>query len=139
VFADLGFPDADKELLKAQLASAIARAIQMRGLTQVEAAAVLGTTQPKVSLLLRGRTENITVSRLIGHLNALGQDVYVGVGPAPTAHAVGVTLVGPFPSALARSHAVHGGSGGRSAARARTVARTLAGRKRRRASGSQGR
>ena len=46
VFADLGFPNASREQLKAKLMLEIHRAIKDRALTQVEAAAILGIQQP---------------------------------------------------------------------------------------------
>jgi predicted XRE-type DNA-binding protein len=49
VFADLGLPDADQELMKARLSLQIARIIKDRGLTQAEAAKILGIQQPHVS------------------------------------------------------------------------------------------
>jgi predicted XRE-type DNA-binding protein len=42
VFADLDLPNADQELTKARLTLEIARIIKDRGLTQVEAAKILG-------------------------------------------------------------------------------------------------
>lgn len=41
VFADLGLPDAEELLVKAKLSYRIAHAIQARGLTQTEAAALI--------------------------------------------------------------------------------------------------
>ncbi|MGH7248147.1 MAG: helix-turn-helix domain-containing protein, partial [Pseudomonadota bacterium] len=49
VFADLGLPNPEERLAKAELALAISRAIKERGLTQREAAALMGIDQPKVS------------------------------------------------------------------------------------------
>jgi predicted XRE-type DNA-binding protein len=49
VFADLGLPDADDPMAKATLALHIRRTIEARKLTQVQAAALLGLDQPKVS------------------------------------------------------------------------------------------
>jgi predicted XRE-type DNA-binding protein len=56
VFADLGLPEPDVELVKAKLVHAIAEVIAEQGLTQAQAAARLGLKQPNVSVLLRGRT-----------------------------------------------------------------------------------
>ena len=46
IFADLGRPDAETHLLKAQLVTRIERIIRQRKLNQVEAAALLGLSQP---------------------------------------------------------------------------------------------
>lgn len=48
VFADLGLPNPEERLAKAELALAISRAIKERGLTQREAATLMGIDQPKV-------------------------------------------------------------------------------------------
>ena len=55
VFADLGLPNSDQELLKAKLTVEIYRLIKARGLTQTDAARLLGTTQAQVSALMRCR------------------------------------------------------------------------------------
>jgi predicted XRE-type DNA-binding protein len=46
VFADLGLPNAEQELLKAQLTLQIYRIIKQRGITQTQAAKVLGISHP---------------------------------------------------------------------------------------------
>ena len=86
VFADLGIPDAEKELLKARLTLQIYAIIRERGLTQVEAAEVLGIKQPHVSLLMRNRSGTFSVGRLMDFLTALGQDVEITVRPTRKAH-----------------------------------------------------
>ena len=53
IFADLGLPDPDDLLAKANLALHIARTIKARKLTQAKAAQLLGLDQPKVSCLPR--------------------------------------------------------------------------------------
>lgn len=81
VFADLGLPNADRELLKARLTLQIYRIIKDRGLTQAEAGKILGIPQPHVSALVRNRAGNFSVGRLIDFLTALGQDVEITVTP----------------------------------------------------------
>ncbi len=83
VFADLGFRNAEQELLKARLALQIHRLLKDSGLTQREAAKLLGTTQPQVSALIGLKPVSVSVGRLLEFLNALGQDVEVTVKPAP--------------------------------------------------------
>jgi predicted XRE-type DNA-binding protein len=87
VFADLGLPNAEQELLKAQLTLQIYRIVKARALTQAQAGAVLGIKQPHVSALMRNRAGNFSVGRLIEFLTALGQDVKITV--RPTKKAVG--------------------------------------------------
>ena len=75
VFADLGLPDADTHLVKAELVSRIDAIVRQRGITQTEAARLLGLSQPDVSRLLRGDFREYSLERLFRLLNALGRDV----------------------------------------------------------------
>jgi predicted XRE-type DNA-binding protein len=86
LFADLGFPNAEREQLKAHLTLCIYRLIKRRGLTQTEAGKVLGIKQPHVSALMRGQSGAFSVERLMDFLTALGQDVEIIVRPAGRAH-----------------------------------------------------
>ena len=81
VFADLGLPNADEALAKAEIASRICDIIARRRLTQSEAGAILGIDQPKVSALMRGRLEGFSSERLFRFLNALGRDVEIVIKP----------------------------------------------------------
>jgi predicted XRE-type DNA-binding protein len=81
VFADLGFPDSEQELVKAKLTVQIFQILRDRKLTQIEAARLLGTTQAQVSALMRCRPVSVSVGRLMEFLTALGQDVEVTVKP----------------------------------------------------------
>ena len=83
VFQDLGLPDADEELLKAQLTLRIHRAIRERGLSRAQAAELLGLRLPQVAPLLRNRPGGLSVGRLLRLLAALGQDVAITVRAAP--------------------------------------------------------
>jgi predicted XRE-type DNA-binding protein len=86
VFADLGLPNADQELLKGRLTLQIYRIIKDRGITQAEAGKILGIPQPHVSGLARNRSGNFSVGRLIDFLAALGQDVEITVRPTRKDH-----------------------------------------------------
>ncbi len=79
VFADLGLPDADELLVKAKLAHQIALAIKSRGLNQIDAAALIGLPQPKLSNLLRGRFHGISEDKMMRCLAALGHDITITV------------------------------------------------------------
>ena len=79
VFADLGLPHPEQELLKALLTLQIYRDITARDLTQVQAGEILGIKQPQVSLLMRNRSGNFSVERLMDFLTALGYDVEIRV------------------------------------------------------------
>jgi predicted XRE-type DNA-binding protein len=79
VLADLGLPHPEQELLKARLTLQIYRIIKARHVTQAQAGAILGIRQPQVSLLMRNRSGNFWVERLMDFLTALGHDVEVRV------------------------------------------------------------
>jgi len=83
VFADLGFSRAEAKALiaKTKLIMAMKAAIARSGTTQAEAAALCGTDQLTLSKIFRGRMESVTIDRLAGWLNALGQDVEITVRP----------------------------------------------------------
>ena len=83
VFADIGVPEPEEELAKAQLASRIRQLVRRSHLTQVAAAAVMGIDQPKVSALLSGRLANFSSERLMRLLTRLGQDVQIVVKSKP--------------------------------------------------------
>jgi len=83
VFADLGLPNPEELLAKAEMVRQISRIVATRGLTQTQTAELLGTTQPKVSDLLRGRLSGFSMERLIRFLNALGRDVEIVVKKKP--------------------------------------------------------
>ena len=83
VFADIGLPDAQERLVKAQLAHKISEIIQKRHLSQAEAARILGTEQPKISAIMNGKLSGFSLERLIYFLNVLGSDVQIIVKPKP--------------------------------------------------------
>lgn len=82
VFADLGLPNSEQELLKAKLTVQIYKLIKEQELTQSKAAELLGTTQAQVSALMRCRPVSVSVGRLMEFLTILGQDVEVTVKPS---------------------------------------------------------
>jgi predicted XRE-type DNA-binding protein len=86
VFADLGFANPERELLKAQLTLQIYRIIKKRGLSQSDAADILGIKQPNVSALMRNRAGTFSVERLMDFLTALGQDVQIILKPTRKNH-----------------------------------------------------
>jgi len=81
VFAYLGFADPDTHLLKAQLVTRVAEAMQERKLTQIAAAKVTGSTQPELSRILRGQFRSVSVERLLAMLTRLGCKVDIVVRP----------------------------------------------------------
>ncbi len=86
VFADLGLPDADDLMAKANLALHIRRTIEARKLTEVQAAKLLGLDQPKISSIVNGRLDGFSTDRLLRFLNDLGCDIRITISaPHPGA------------------------------------------------------
>jgi predicted XRE-type DNA-binding protein len=81
VFADLGFADAAELQVKAALTLQIANRIKSLKLTQAQASACLGLSQPDVSKLTRGRYTGFTADRLIAILSGLEVDVEIVLRP----------------------------------------------------------
>jgi predicted XRE-type DNA-binding protein len=85
VFSDLGLPEAEDLMAKANLALHIKATIEARQLTQVQAAQLMGLDQPKVSSIVNGRLDGFSTDRLMRFLNDLGCDVTISVSaPDPT-------------------------------------------------------
>ena len=75
IFADLGLPNPEKCLEKADIVFQIVQIIKQRKLTQAEAAELLGIDQPQVSALMRGRFYRFSLERLIKFMDALGKRI----------------------------------------------------------------
>ena len=84
VFKDLGFSDAEaeRELLKADLAFEIYSVIEGRKLTQAKAGEILGIDQSDVSRLKKGDFDRFSVERLFTFLNWLNRNVEIRITPA---------------------------------------------------------
>ena len=84
VFKDLGFTSEEAEHLKirSDLMIQLQKLISVRGLTQAQAAKILGVTQPRVSDLLRGRIDLFSTDAIIDMLARF--DVRVKVVLVPT-------------------------------------------------------
>jgi predicted XRE-type DNA-binding protein len=81
VFADLGFPDAAERQAKLRLAYALNQVL--------DAAKVLGVTQPKVSALRHYKLAGFSVERLMNLLTALDQDVEIVIRRKPRSRKAG--------------------------------------------------
>lgn len=81
VFKDIGVPNPEEHLVKAQLVFKIDAITKERRLKQVEIADLLGIRQPDVSKMLRGEFRQFSVERLLRFLVALNQDVEIVVKP----------------------------------------------------------
>jgi predicted XRE-type DNA-binding protein len=84
VFRDLGISNPEVVLAKAEIVQRIRALIAERKLTQAKAGELLGLDQPKVSALVRGRVSGYSLERLFRILNALGQQVEIGIHAAPS-------------------------------------------------------
>ena len=81
VFKDIGVPNPEEHLVKAQLVFKIDAILKERHLKQADVADLLGIRQPDVSKMLRGEFRQFSVERLLRFLVALKQDVEIVVKP----------------------------------------------------------
>jgi len=81
VSRDLGVPNAEEHLIKAQLLFKIDTIMKQGRMKQAEAADRLGIKQPDVSKMRRGQFRQFSVERLLRFLVALDQDVEIVVKP----------------------------------------------------------
>jgi predicted XRE-type DNA-binding protein len=81
IFKDIGVPQADEHMVKAQLVYKIDAIMKQRRLKQIEAAALFGVKQPDISKMLRGEFRQFSVERLLRFLVKLDQDVEIVVRP----------------------------------------------------------
>ena len=79
VFRDLGFPaeEAENLRIRSELMARLTRVIEDEGLTQAEAAQLLGVTQPRVSDLVRGKIDVFSIDTLVKMLSRAGVRVTV--------------------------------------------------------------
>ena len=89
VYADLGIADAEEMLVKAQLATKIGEIIKQRKLTQIQAAELLGISQPKLSNMLRGQFRGVSEAKMMECLTRMGRDVQIVVKAAKRSRANG--------------------------------------------------
>ena len=68
IFLDMGFPphEAEVMLLRAKLAEALRAWMDREKLTQAEAARRMGVTQPRISEIVRGKVELLSLDYLAG-------------------------------------------------------------------------
>lgn len=79
IFLDLGFPphEAAVLLLRAELAEALRQWIESEDLTQAQAAKRLGIVQPRVSEIVRGKVDLMSLDYLVGLCAKAGVSVQV--------------------------------------------------------------
>lgn len=93
VYEQFGYKDHKEMETKANLVMEISCAIKNKRITQIEAAEILGISQPKLSELLSGHFRGFSVERLINFLNELGKDVDIVVKTKPRNRKEGRTSV----------------------------------------------
>jgi predicted XRE-type DNA-binding protein len=74
LFADLGLPNSEERMLKADIVAEFSRLIKGRGLTQVKAAKLVGISQPDLSHLLRGDFDDYSAERLMKLVGWIGAE-----------------------------------------------------------------
>jgi predicted XRE-type DNA-binding protein len=82
VFADLGLPNPEEALAKAEIARRVNLILSTRKLSQAKAGAILGIPQPRVSDLARGRLGKFSLEKLIDFAKRLGNDVEIRIRPS---------------------------------------------------------
>jgi predicted XRE-type DNA-binding protein len=92
VWLQLGLPDAEAHYLKAELVLRLDKAIKALALTQHDAARRIGTTQPELSKILRGKFSEVSFERLMRFLTALGYHIEIKIGAAKANKAGAVTI-----------------------------------------------
>lgn len=82
VFADIGLPNPEEALAKAEIARQVNLILSSRRLSQVKAGTILGIPQPRVSDLARGRLNKFSLEKLIDFAKRLGNDVEIRIQPS---------------------------------------------------------
>ena len=81
VFADIGVAHPERVLARSQIMIRITEIIKEKGLTQKQAAEVLGIPQSKVSCLMNGKLNMFSLDHLFELLNTLDKDVEIIIKP----------------------------------------------------------
>ena len=97
IFVDAGLPNPEECLARVQLLKYIIAEIKRCGLSQRQAANLLGVPQPHICLLLQARVSNFSLERLLQMVARLGVDVAISCQPA-TGEQGHVTLSLPQPA-----------------------------------------
>ncbi len=84
VFLDLGFrkPEAENLKLRAELMMRIDDFFRKSGMTQSQAAAALGLTQPRLNALLKGKIAHFSLDALVNVASRAGLDIRLVVRKA---------------------------------------------------------
>lgn len=93
IFRDIGASHPERVLFRAQIMSNISEMIRERGMTQKEAAKLLGLPQSKISCLMNGKLSMFSLEHLFEILNALDRDVEIIIKPRTREEKVASTHV----------------------------------------------
>jgi predicted XRE-type DNA-binding protein len=83
VFHQLGYCNPDELVIKSELIDSIGQLLKARGLTQQQAAEVLGMPRPEVSLLMNGKISRFSIERLVRAHNALEPEIRLHITREP--------------------------------------------------------
>lgn len=81
IFEDLGLPDPEWRLARADLARMLREIIRERELTKKQTIALLGLTPSDLDDLARGRHEEFGIDQLMRLMLALGMDIRIQIAP----------------------------------------------------------
>ncbi len=84
IFRDLGFPPAEAQnlIMRAELMIKIEQIVRKSGMTQKEAARLIGITQPKLNLLLKRKIDLFSLDALVNMVARAGMQVKLTVRKA---------------------------------------------------------
>ena len=84
IFSDLGFPpgEAQNLIMRAELMIKIEQFVRKSGMTQKEAARLIGITQPRLNLLLKRKIDLFSLDALVNMVARAGMQVKLTVRKA---------------------------------------------------------
>ena len=84
IFRDLGFPpgEAQNLIIRAELMIKIEQFVRKSGMTQKEAARLIGITQPRLNLLLKRKIDLFSLDALVNMVARAGMQVKLTVRKA---------------------------------------------------------
>jgi len=88
VFKDMGYPNPERELLRAQLELEIFRILKRKNWSEEEAASILGIEEKDMAHFLNGEPSDYAIGALFDLINRLDHhmDVYISPSEAGNAH-----------------------------------------------------
>jgi predicted XRE-type DNA-binding protein len=97
VFADAGLPDAEERLARAELLYYVRTEIKQRGLTEEQAADLLGVLPEEIQCLLQWYNMRFSFERVLQMIARLGVDIAIFCQPAQSPRIGHVTICLPQP------------------------------------------